>query len=118
MDVEHFDQGLEDGVSAAASAPPAVGGEEKKDGESEVMVINDEESSSRKAKQLAWGRPEGNDPSESPSQTLDDEETINAYREELKNDKQLWPDGWQVVDSPAKNGFFIDKWGTYSLMIT
>ena len=67
------------------------------------------------ARKKAWGRPEGTDFSTSPSTEVDNEETINEWRQSLKEDKELWPRGWHVVDGPSKRGFYIDQYGVYLL---
>ena len=65
------------------------------------------------AKKKAWVRPDGDDLSVSPSTEVDDPEIINEWLQSLKEDKELWPRGWQVTETPAIQGFFIDSYGAY-----
>jgi hypothetical protein len=65
-------------------------------------------------KKKAWGRPEGANLSEQPSQVVDDLETIDEWRQSLMVDKDLWPNGWWMVEAgPAKTSWWIDKYGIY-----
>ena len=70
-----------------------------------VVVVN---------KKQRWGRPEAVDLATAPSSVVDDLETIDEWRQSLMADKDLWANGWHMLEAgPAKTAWWVDKYGIY-----
>jgi len=96
--------------------------QEEDNGGTELTVVDDGQGTTAlssgdlvRQRKNKWGRSDDDDLSEPPSNEADPLEVIGEWIESLKNDKEIWPSSWHIVDSPASSGWFIDKYGVYLL---